>query len=146
MDTAQPPEPYRPPPGEWKLVDHPYLARLLDTDVHQDALAAVFAAFKEEDRGPDPRTDPETCATGWLTLGRGEDANDGRVAVLVGAELIGLLDPSDSDLVLKQVMKSERRHKAIWVEVWIDLVDGRYDVEVKLPIPAPPGHANAPAR
>jgi hypothetical protein len=76
---------------------------------------------------------------GWLTL-RTDETEAERIAVLVGAQIVGFLNETETSLhttewapLRSSIEAQKRRGKALWVAVFFEVEDGRYTTAVSIP-------------
>src|SRR5262249_17463601 len=121
------PEEFRPPrSGRWLALDPPRTLPLADTVAGQQLLQRIFDVFTEE--GDDDET---VGAWTWLDM-RADDAGRGRMALMAGSHLLGLVAEDGGKDVKKQVRRRARKGEVVWVTTWVERhQDGRYIVDVR---------------
>ena len=120
------PSDFRPPAGE-EMVGRARKARrsVRHTAARQEVLAAVVKVFDEDD-------DESVAAWSWLDV-RADESDVERVAVLVGAHLIGFLPLDESKALEGTARDGVKKRKVAWVDTFIERAAGSFVADVNLP-------------
>jgi hypothetical protein len=124
----------RPPPGKWLDANSraTWLVPLDGTLDRQETLRAICEIGGYA-------VHPEQPMRGWLAL-RSDETEAERIAVLVGAQIVGFLNETETALhktewapLRSNIEAQKRRGKVLWVEVFFEIEDGRYTAAVSIP-------------